>query len=164
MPDTVHDALLHFAQNSKLLSLLDRPGLLRLARIGALQAYATDAVIVHQGALGDTFYLIVRGQVRVLVEEAGGEVARLGPGMFFGEIGVMTRQPRSATVQTCEASELISFPRDPVMTVLQNYPLVREVIGSVGLQRSEANLQRALDDDDDDSFGLSELLEGDESS
>ena len=154
-------ALARFAQNSQLFALLDAAGVERLSTMGEIESFATGDTVVRQGDEGDCFYLIAAGEVRVLVEEAGDkEVARLGAGSFFGEIGVVTQQPRSATVEATESSQLIRFARDPVLTLLRDYPMVREVIGGVGLMRSESNLEQVLASDE--QIGLAEALEAEE--
>ncbi|MEL6545794.1 MAG: cyclic nucleotide-binding domain-containing protein [Myxococcota bacterium] len=165
-------ALERFARNSKLLSLLDRAGLERLAASGGIEHREEGENIVVQGERGQTFYLLVAGNVRVLVRDAQGEreVATLDPGNFFGEIGTLTEQPRSATVHCVTPVELVVFERLPVLNVLMDYPAAREVIGEVGLARSEENqraqfgqgLAEALEDDDDEIGGLADLLEGPE--
>jgi CRP-like cAMP-binding protein len=167
-------ALDRFAQSSKLLMLLDERGRERLSACAAVVGEPAGAVVVRQGEIGDAFYLIAAGELRVLVGEGRGheprEVARLGAGQFFGEMAVLTRQPRSATVVAVSATELVRFERDPVLAVLNDYPAVREIIGSVGLQRSEANLEsratapqpRAGAGTKPEPLGLSELLEGED--
>ena len=157
MSDDLYEALQRFAQNSKLFSLLDSFGLERLARSGQIQHFEPATLVVRQGDPGDRFYLIIEGEVRVLVEEAGGEVARLGSGNFFGEVGVLTKQPRSATVETVKSCEMIAFDREPVLGLLEDYPRVKEVVGTVGLLRSEENLDRASAESDG---GLASILEG----
>ncbi|MEM6732797.1 MAG: cyclic nucleotide-binding domain-containing protein, partial [Myxococcota bacterium] len=137
-------ALDRFARNSKLLYLLDRAGLEQLAAHGTIEHRDADETIVRQGdENGHTFYLIVAGEVRVLVHDVAGprEVATLDAGNFFGEIGTLTQQPRSATVVSQTPVELVAFQREPVLEVLQDYPSAREVIGRVGLARSEENLR-----------------------
>lgn len=150
----VQRALMRFARNSRLLALLDDSGLERLAAAGAVEHLDEGVEVVREGEQGRTFYLVVAGEVRVLVEQGAKEVARLGAGAFFGEIAVMTKQPRSATVECTQPVEIIAFDREAVLPVLADYPKVREIIGEVGLQRTEANLQT------DDELGLADLLEG----
>jgi CRP-like cAMP-binding protein len=53
-------------------------------------------VIARQGEIGTGFFVIVEGGVRVVRD--GAVVARLGPGEFFGELSVLDRMPRNATV------------------------------------------------------------------
>jgi len=165
------DALVAFAKNSKLLSLVDRPDLFHLAEHAVVQEVPAGEVIVKQGDPGDSFYLLVTGEVSIFVKEVGKEVARLGAGTFFGEVAVVTCQPRSATVTATQPTRLLGFPRAPLVALVFRYPQLREVLGSVGLARIEENLHRALDEnpsglagslEGDEPSGLAEMLEGDE--
>ncbi len=158
---TEHDhkwrALANFARNSELLALLDTRGLSRLVQHAEIEFVEAGSTIVRQGDVGSRFYLVVVGELSVRVREVGDEpVATLGPGTFFGEIAVVTQQPRTATVVAATPAELISFPRDALVELVGDYPQLREHLSRVGLARSEANLEQALDDD----VGLAELLEG----
>jgi CRP-like cAMP-binding protein len=169
--ERIRAALDRFGQSSKLLMLIDERGRERLARCATIEQWPASATIVRQGEHGDAFYLIVNGKVRVLVSDdphsAARVVAELNAGLFFGEMAVLTRQPRSATVEAVTPCELVSFPRDPVTAILNDYPPVREIIGSVSLQRSETNLESRANSQRlastaaaDEPVGLSELLEG----
>jgi CRP-like cAMP-binding protein len=63
--------------------------------------YPKGTTIVHQGDEGDSFYVIRRGNVEVVLErgEGGGlPIARLGPTEGFGEMALLTGRPRSANV------------------------------------------------------------------
>jgi len=156
-------ALVAFAKNSKLLALLDRPGLYELSQHAVVQDVPSGHVIVTQGDIGDNFYLLAEGEVSVRVREAGGkEVAKLSAGMFFGEIAVVTRQPRSATVVAITPSRLLCFPRAPLLALIRKYPELRSVISTVGLARSEENMRLASEGQEGD--GLADLLEGDDES
>ena len=53
-------------------------------------------VVVNEGAAGTEFYVILEGQARV--ERHGRQVAILGPGGFFGDLALLDRAPRNATV------------------------------------------------------------------
>ena len=58
--------------------------------------FPADQVIARQGEIGSGFFLIVDGGVRVVRD--GEELARLGPGDFFGEMSVIDGLPRVAQV------------------------------------------------------------------
>ncbi len=157
----VRKALATFAQNSQLFALLDAIGIHRFATIALIETLPADAVIVEQGEIGSAFYLIAHGEVAILVDSGGAspkEVARLGAGNFFGEIAVLTRQPRTATVQCTEPSTMIRFERKQVLEILEDYPKVKEVLGGVGRLRSEANLEDVLGE----GGGLADALEAPE--
>lgn len=59
-------------------------------------AYTAGDTIIRQGDLGQEFFIIAEGQTEVLI--AGKPVNSLGPGDFFGELALLTNEPRSATV------------------------------------------------------------------
>jgi CRP/FNR family transcriptional regulator, cyclic AMP receptor protein len=53
-------------------------------------------VVVTEGAAGSEFFVIIDGRARV--ERHGREVASLGPGAFFGDLALLDRAPRNASV------------------------------------------------------------------
>jgi small-conductance mechanosensitive channel/CRP-like cAMP-binding protein len=73
----------------------------RLALGAQLKPFASGEVLFHQGEAGDSFYVIWRGSVSVRARnDAGHEttVARLSEGACFGEMALLTGEPRTATV------------------------------------------------------------------
>jgi MFS family permease len=71
-----------------------------------------DDVVVRQGETADRFYYIVNGRFEVTRADAEGEERRLrhlGPGQVFGEIGLLTSAPRTATVRAEEEGELLAL-------------------------------------------------------
>jgi CRP-like cAMP-binding protein len=80
----------------------------RLARVATTRSYDEGAVIVRQGDTSMSFYAILSGLVRVDREtdrRGGAELARRGPGGYFGEMGLIDDLPRSATVVALEPTE-----------------------------------------------------------
>lgn len=73
--------------------------------------------------IGDTSngcaYYVSRGAVRVT--QWGQELAILGPGSFFGEIALITDEPRTATVDAIDDTELQVFLKDDFMTLLKRW-------------------------------------------
>ena len=55
-----------------------------------------DKLLCEEGTIGREFFLIVDGQTSV--RRSGRRIATLGPGQYFGELALLDRQPRSATV------------------------------------------------------------------
>ena len=69
-----------------------------------------DTVLIHQGRPGDTFYVLLGGEVQVLID--GERRARLGPSSFFGEVSMMERLPATATVVATKPSTLLVMSRE----------------------------------------------------
>jgi CRP-like cAMP-binding protein len=88
-----------------LLSRLSNSQRASLARLATTRAYRADSIIVRQGDTSMSFYVILTGRVRI--EQEVGSDGRLplrdmGPGGFFGEMGLIDDMPRSATVLAIE--------------------------------------------------------------
>ena len=81
-----------------------------LAAIGerALEVdFPDDHVIARQGEIGTGLFVVVTGAVRVVRD--GEELARLGPGDFFGEMSVIDGLPRVAGVVTTEPTRCLAL-------------------------------------------------------
>jgi putative ABC transport system ATP-binding protein len=65
--------------------------------------YLPDDVVIREGDTGHELFLISEGDVKV--ERSGREVARLGPGDFFGELALLSGNPRNATVVAADPLE-----------------------------------------------------------
>jgi CRP-like cAMP-binding protein len=89
-----------------------------LARMHIVPAQPGE-VIVRQGEVGDRFYVIHTG--RAEVERDGQIIAELGPGEAFGEIALLLDVPRTATVRTLEATELLALDARDFHDLLAGY-------------------------------------------
>jgi CRP-like cAMP-binding protein len=69
-----------------------------LAYISALKSFAAGEVLVQEGAEGDACWLIVRGAVAVTRSSQSTPLATLGPGALVGQLALLDRAPRNATV------------------------------------------------------------------
>ncbi|MBI4862397.1 MAG: cyclic nucleotide-binding domain-containing protein [Candidatus Riflebacteria bacterium] len=74
--------------------------------------------IVTEGEEGDRFYLVREGLLEVT--QAGRPLGRLGPGEYFGEIALLTRQPRVATVTALTPVVLLSLGQEDFYAVLSS--------------------------------------------
>lgn len=88
--------------------------------------------VVREGSAGDEFWMVIDGDLAV--ERGGEEVARLGPGDYFGELAVIASSPRNATVVSTTPVQLLVIERRRFWATLEDSPtLMRKVI--VGLAR-----------------------------
>jgi small-conductance mechanosensitive channel/CRP-like cAMP-binding protein len=78
--------------------------------------------IVTEGRAGSTFYVVMAGALSVRVGQPGREVATLGPGEAFGEMSLLTGEPRSATVVAVEDVWLLELDRDAFARHFSKHP------------------------------------------
>ena len=89
------------------------------------------AVIFRQNDPGDSFYVINSGKVRVFRRDSDGvetELSRLGPGDSFGEMALMTGDPRSAHVEAIEETNLTVLSKEKFDEILSENPRASMVI------------------------------------
>ena len=121
---------------------LDPEALRKLARLTRTATFPSDAKIVEMGESGLSLFVILEGHVRVLypARSADFELARLGPGDFFGEMALLNDKPRSATVQAVEDVELLVLAQDDFRNVLLESPTVAlQLIESLSIRIRSAD-------------------------
>ncbi len=113
---------------------------LLLARLEPLAARAGDEII-RQGEPGERFYLLRSGSLEV--RRDGAPAARLEPGQGFGEIALLERSPRTATVVALEDSELLALTAADFDDLLAGYLGRREQLVQMSHLRLRALRARA---------------------
>lgn len=78
------------------------------------QRFERGDIVFREGDLSDSVFRLVSGEVEIIKELRGREISlgRVGPGEYFGEMGVIEGRPRSATVKAVEALEVEMIQRD----------------------------------------------------
>jgi len=119
------------------LATLDAKQLELLAQEARWECYLVGEQVVRQGDPGEVLYLIVSGQADVRLEQGGlsSTVTTLGSGQFFGEMSLLTGEPRSATVVATTELSLIAVGKDALMQVVQDDRRMLERIGEVVARR-----------------------------
>jgi CRP-like cAMP-binding protein len=95
-------------------------------------------VIVHEGELADCFYMIESGQVDATQASAQGEVhlRSLGPGEFFGEVGLLTSQRRTATVRAVSGVRVLTLEQAQFREVVDHSDPTAQDLAQVVRDRS----------------------------
>lgn len=139
--------LTQLAKASKLFEALDADGRKELLSRSGRQKFPAGHVLCREGESGDVLYVLAKGEARVSLDDLGEdkEVARLAAGQFFGEQAMLSGSKRQATVTAVTEIEVVSFPRAAVDAVLAKNPSARAVLATVGLQRSEASMQKLME-------------------
>jgi small-conductance mechanosensitive channel len=121
------------------LASLLREGHEALARSAREHVYGDGEVIVREGDAGDSMFVIAEGQVAVTIG-AGHEVARIATGGFFGEMSLLTGDPRSATVAARGDCRVVEIGADAFKDYVTTHPDAIETIAAAA-----ANRRRELD-------------------
>lgn len=112
----------------------DDPEALRLALPSLTLLRCPEGTeIIREGEQGEDLFLVYSGKVSV--SRGGQVVAELGSGSVIGEIGFLTRKPRSATVRAADSAEILrigSFGR-----FLDAHPALREFMEDLAGHRLE---------------------------
>lgn len=90
------------------------------------RAEKEGTTIVKEGDPGDSMFIVSTGEVEATREDAGRPVnlATFHDGDFFGEMAVLSGEPRSATVTTVRNTELLELSRDDLNTICSRHPEV----------------------------------------
>jgi HEAT repeat protein len=121
-----------------LLADLTPADLQRVAAIVTEQHFADKDVICEQGEPGEEMYLIVSGEVRVLVSMDGRpekEIARREAGEVVGEMSIISGEPRTATVTAVGDVRMLRLDRMSFESLLRERPEVSLAVMRVLCQR-----------------------------
>ena len=112
------------------------------------KSFDGDYTICKIGDPGDTMFIIITGGVDIIIHDKEGNqqvVATLGPGDYFGEMALLTGEPRSATVKTTEASEMFLLVQKDFDVILEKFPSISLSMGKVVSKRLRETLNKALE-------------------
>ena len=91
--------------------------LVRVLNITEVRTYDPDQVIVEEGDEGDELFIVLTGQVRVHSGEA--VLVRLGPGQHLGEMALVDKAPRSASVSADEKTKMLVIRRREYFDIIR---------------------------------------------
>lgn len=115
--------------------------------------FASGDVITHQGAVAHWLYMLVEGEAEVFLDNASGggrrKLSTLHAGSYFGEMGLMTGAPRTATVIASRDTECYMLDKAAFEDILKNRPELAEEISRTLVSRRFGldSLQQNLDED-----------------
>jgi len=117
-----------------------------LALAQHFSAHAGD-VICEEGELGDAFYVLISGEVRIEKgqQTPAVELARLGPGHCFGEMALVGRHVRSATVRALKDSIIMRFERARVDANDESAHIIYRNIAGILASRLQSSSEQLVD-------------------
>ncbi|MDA8130670.1 MAG: cyclic nucleotide-binding domain-containing protein [Elusimicrobia bacterium] len=100
--------------------------------------YDSGEKVCKQGELGDAFYVIAEGRLKVSIREAflfSRTLATLGPGDCFGEMALLESKPRNATVTCEEPSKIFVLTSEHFDQALSENPSFKQEIKKLAADR-----------------------------
>ncbi len=125
----------YFFQSLKMNELDELIGHLRMIRVQ--KGYE----IIKQGDPGDAFYLIASGKVSVWLKKSFKKVkvADLQTDEFFGEMALISNEPRSATIVAEEITELFILQKYDFDKILMKNPVIAQELKKAYQERKQKN-------------------------
>lgn len=105
----------------------------KLARASRLRVFAPGEKIVRKGQKGNSMFIVHNGSVTVQVREDGKvkPIRQLKEGGFFGEMGLFTGEPRTATVVADEETEVLEIKHYCLKPILEENPELVETFSKI---------------------------------
>lgn len=132
------DARFHDLRRVALLAPLNDEEVRALAARAGESSFGAGERVVRQGEPGQALYVVRSGEAAVEVRNDAGqarEVARLGVGEFFGEMGLLTGDPRSADVRAIQDLEVLTLYPEDLKPLLAARPELAEALAQQVQQR-----------------------------
>jgi CRP-like cAMP-binding protein len=133
-------------EDSLLFKTLDESGRNEILENGEFRTFRAGQVIFREGELGDSFYLIKQGAVKVTTAMGGApvELATLQRGSVFGEVAVLSGKPRTATAEAVTDLQTLCFRKELVERIMGQNPRFRELLEAVVLGRARDTIEKVV--------------------
>lgn len=134
--------------SSALFTLFDTEVLEEVLTLTCLRVFQDGEVILREGDRSSGLFLVVHGRVSVTTGGLEGEpvlLDQLEAGAFFGEMGAIFRQPRTATVTALGTVTTIELTQPALEQISNDHPEVRKTLEDFCSQRTK-HIVRALND------------------
>ncbi|MGO0062552.1 peptidase domain-containing ABC transporter [Brevibacillus fluminis] len=125
------DVIRTFLKNNTVLTHVDHAALRSLLDRLEVRTYEPGMCLVREGEAGDAFYIVKEGSALVEKGPEAAVVNRLYPGDFFGELALLTGEPRKATIRAADTVTAFRLSKTDFDELIQNYPVILESIRSI---------------------------------
>ena len=143
VPGRMYLELLH---KGDIFAGLDETFLAQIAAVLVEQQIPAGTMVFHRGDPGDVLYIVRSGRIKIFTRAGDGTEKVLGfdtEGSFFGEMALLTGEPRSASAEAVSDSRLLLLAKDDFDRLLADNPIVQRTMLAV-IARRQAALTRLL--------------------
>ena len=119
----------------------------QLARSSTRRVFAPGEAIVRKGQEGGSMFVIIRGSVKVQLPDGLGArtINQLGPNEFFGEMSLLTGEPRTANVIADEETDVMQIRKSAIKPLFEANPELMESICGIVEERRKLLTQQKLE-------------------
>jgi CRP/FNR family transcriptional regulator, cyclic AMP receptor protein len=114
------DTKVELIRNLPLFELCSKRDLRRIAALAVERGVPDGTELIREGEPGTEFFVVVDGEIDV--RRKGRRVARLGPGSYVGEIALLSRSPRTATVVAATPLRVLTIAGRDFVQLLDTMP------------------------------------------
>jgi small-conductance mechanosensitive channel/CRP-like cAMP-binding protein len=124
-------------RGERLFDCLSEDQLNQMVNQALLKLFGRGEPVIEEGAAGDSMFVMLRGAANVFISKNGSkiQVARLGAGDCFGEMSLLTGEPRSATVRADGDCYVMEIGKPVMAEVLSAAPSCMEQLSQLLAQR-----------------------------
>jgi hypothetical protein len=126
----------------------------RLANASTTRRYAPGENIVTMGQEGNSMFVVISGIVKVQIPERTylKTIKTLKENDFFGEMSLLTGEPRSANVVAFEEAEVLRIDKSGLKPILEANPVLVETIGELVEERRSLLLAQLYAEDEQEQL------------
>jgi ABC-type multidrug transport system ATPase subunit len=126
---------------------LSREQLLQATRMAQEKHYEAGTMIFSEGTNADSFYIVTRGTVEVILPRANQSdvvAVQLGPGKYFGEMEFFHDKKQRASIRASESGpvEVLAIGYEKLEELLSQSEITRETLHQYADRREEENVRR----------------------
>ncbi len=131
-----------------------------LERSGTYRTIGVGETVFREGDMGDSMFIIKSGKALVTVDTGGDPlvVATLEDGDFFGEMALLSRRPRTATVTALGELMVMEIPRDGLKSLVERHPDIPRSLADYFNERAQDSKQK-LEQEKSTPSGVDDLQE-----
>lgn len=126
-----------------LLSTMSESAFRRVLGTLLLRRLPVGALVIREGEPGNSFFFVAGGELNVFSTDGLGrqtQLAKLGEGAVFGEMALLSAQPRTATVGCLTEVDLLEVGRQSLAALADELPIVAEALHGFTRERLLGNL------------------------
>ncbi len=138
-------AILQFLTSQPLFDGIHPMSLLALARASRLKSIPKGSFVFFQDDPGGAVYLVWRGVIAIRLENPDGRelvINEMGVGDCFGELAILTGEPRSASAEAIVDSEVLLIPSEAFKAALEQEPRLASRLLEITARRLQDSSKR----------------------